>query len=234
MKKTKPTPKSARKPKSIATSIYFLLDRSGSMGSCITETISGFNAYVTEMEKKCKGQPVRFCLTQFDSQGIDDVFGIVKLADVPKLTRETYQPRGGTPLYDAMGKTIHKAAGNKDGNVLFVTLTDGEENQSSEYSLQALQSLIKDKESKGWTFAHIGMGIGGWSGLQNIAQGTQSASNILRTKTGGKGAQKAYAAMAGSTSAYMARAAKLSISGQAIGCSVDFFAGNKDDEQDNE
>lgn len=159
------------------TLVAFLLDRSGSMASCQQETISGFNGYLDGL----KGD-MRFTLTQFDSQGIDIIHDAVPLKEVKKLTSETYVPRGGTPLYDAIGKTVRATEEKSKGcNVLFVTLTDGEENSSSEWNKDTIQNLIKEMEGKGWTFAHIGVGVDGFAATQSYSVGTQSASNVLRS-----------------------------------------------------
>jgi len=163
------------------TLVAFLLDRSGSMESCKQETITGFNGYLNGL----KGSEMRFTLTQFDTQGIDIIHDAVALKDVRKLTESTYVPRGGTPLYDAIGRTVRATeAAAKDCNVLFVTLTDGEENSSREWNKSTIQSLIKEMEGKGWTFAHIGVGVDGFAATQSYSAGTQSASNVLRSEVG--------------------------------------------------
>lgn len=175
----KPTPKS--EPKNKPTLVAFLLDRSGSMKACQDETISGFNAYVDQLEKD-QTDGARFTLTQFDTQGIDIVHNAVPLKKVARLDQKTYVPRGGTPLYDALGRTINatmKQAGTKF-KVLFVTLTDGEENSSREFDLEQIQKLIKEMEDKyAWTFAHIGVGAEGWAATRKYAFGTQSVTNVL-------------------------------------------------------
>lgn len=159
------------------TLVAFLLDRSGSMASCQQETISGFNGYLDGL----KGD-MKFTLTQFDSQGIDIIHDAVPIKEVKKLTSSTYVPRGGTPLYDAIGKTVRATEEKAKGhNVLFVTLTDGEENSSSEWNKDTIQKLIKEMEGKGWTFAHIGVGMDGFSATQSYSAGTQSASNVMHS-----------------------------------------------------
>jgi uncharacterized protein YegL len=182
------------------TLVAFLLDRSGSMSSCQHETITGFNGYLDGL----KGDPnMRFTLTQFDSQGIDIIHDGVALKDVQKLTKETYVPRGNTPLYDAIGKTVRATESKaKDCNVLFVTLTDGEENSSSEWNENTVKSLIKEMEGKGWTFAHIGVGADGFAATSKYAAGTSSASNVMRSAVGDSAGR--FKSMARATVAYCA------------------------------
>lgn len=178
----------------------FLLDRTGSMATVKDETIGGFNGYLDELLKKPESRQIRFSLTQFDSLSIDQVHDCVPLAQVDKLTDKTFVPRGNTPLYDAIGKTIRaiqqKANGDK---VLFVTLTDGEENASSEWTQDTVKELIKKRERKDkWTFSYIGVGPDAWAANERLASGTIGASNVLRA-TRGKNTKKAYGLMASAT-----------------------------------
>jgi uncharacterized protein YegL len=221
MKKTKTETKSGNQP----TLVAFLLDRSGSMESCAQETIKGFNGYIDELAKGDKSGSV-FTLTQFDSQGIDIVHDAVKLGNVDHLNTRTFVPRGGTPLYDAIGKTI-RATQEKAGKkfkVLFVTLTDGMENASSEWNSTTIKALMKKQEDDHhWTFAHIGVGLAGWAAADHLAQGTRSISNV--SKVSGKNAGKAFMATATASLRYMSSG----ISGQSV-CSNLYSQDEKLDE----
>jgi Mg-chelatase subunit ChlD len=184
------------------TLVAFLLDRTGSMAGCIEETIRGFNGYIKTLKEKSAGE-MRFTLTQFDTTSIDVVHNAVKLSEVKELTHETYQPRAMTPLYDAIGKTIRATeseAGDKY-KVLFVTLTDGQENASTEFKKDSINGLIKQMEGKGWTFAYVGIGLEGFGAVSQIAMDTVGASNVLRSSH--KNTDKTYARMASSAIAYM-------------------------------
>ena len=85
--------------------VSFLIDRSGSMKPLVLDVVGGFNEFITkqrELNGKCT-----LTLVQFDSQ---DPFEVVHDAagidQVPDLTRDKYQPRGLTPLLDALGMLI--------------------------------------------------------------------------------------------------------------------------------
>jgi hypothetical protein len=105
-------------------------------------------------------------LVQFDSHDPHEVLAeALPIADVARLTSESFAPRGGTPLYDAMGHTIADATihsegrrcnGEPDEEILFVTFTDGQENQSREYNRATLFDLVKKREENGWTFVYLG------------------------------------------------------------------------------
>lgn len=195
------------------------------MQTCATETISGFNGFVETLKKGETGKN-RFTLTQFDSQGIDVLHDAVPLAKVMKLDSETFKPRGNTPLHDAIGRTIkatEKQAGAKY-KVLFVTLTDGMENASSEWNDVSIKNLIKEKEDKDkWTFAHIGVGVGGWAATNKLAQGTQSVSNFVHVTP--QNVKKAFGATASAARSYM----RCAVSGQSV--SAAFYAGHKEEDE---
>ncbi len=149
--------------------VALLLDRSGSMSANKIETISAVNSYIDKTKEKFKG---RFVLTQFDSESIDIVHD-GKIKDVEHLTNESYQPRGMTPLLDAIGKTLE--AFNTDGfeNIVFVIMTDGAENHSREYKLEAIRAKIEEKRSIGWQVSYLGTNVDAFheAGQLGIAQG---------------------------------------------------------------
>src|SRR5207253_953347 len=77
-------------------------------------------------------------------------------------TASDFEPRGTTPLYDAIGRSVTLAQGRActpDGSneqPLVVVLTDGLENASHEYTHAQIFDLIKAKESAGWIFTYLG------------------------------------------------------------------------------
>lgn len=157
-----PVKKAAKKssPKSVASGsilINFVLDKSGSMATCLNDTIGGFNTYIDELKRDTKSK-YSFSLTLFDTN-FENRHVAVDLSTVPSLTKSTYVPNGGTALFDAIGRTVSavEAKGTKHDKVLTVILTDGEENSSKEYSLKKVKELIERKESEGnWTFVFLG------------------------------------------------------------------------------
>jgi Mg-chelatase subunit ChlD len=144
--------------------IYFLLDRSGSMESIADDVIGGFNSFLAA--QRSDGPDALMTLTQFDSQDAHEVLcDSVTINEVADLTPRSFIPRGGTPLYDAMGHLIADAtiraekratSGLPSEAILCVTFTDGEENQSREYTRDKIFELIKKREDKGWSFAYLG------------------------------------------------------------------------------
>jgi len=130
-------------------SIVFLLDRSGSMESTWDDTIGGFNACMDD-QKALGGN---LTLIQFDHE-IVETYTKVNLADVVPLTRETYKPRGGTALLDAIGHAMKKTWSGPAPTVII--LTDGHENQSRTFTKAHIKDLIAQRTADGWTFIYLG------------------------------------------------------------------------------
>lgn len=208
------------------TLVAFLLDRTGSMASVKQETIGGFNGYLDELLKKRESKDITFHFTQFDTLSVDVVHDCVPLNKVDRLTAKTYEPRASTPLYDAIGTTIRNIETKANAHkVLFVVLTDGEENSSSEWNEKTIKALIKEKEDKDkWTFSYIGVGPEAWAANARLSSGTQGFSNNLRA-TRGKNTVKAYACMASATVARCSTAG-----GQSMGNLYQGKHLDKDDE----
>jgi len=144
--------------------ISVVLDRSGSMESVRQATIDGFNEFI-EGQKNVPGD-ANVTLIQFDTENSWElVFEGKPVKQAPKLTIETYKPRGGTPLHDALGHTIvdlgEKLSKIKEhdrpGKVIIVVMTDGLENSSTKYTSSKLAEMIKhQREVYKWEFVFLG------------------------------------------------------------------------------
>ena len=130
-------------------SVYCVIDRSGSMQACKTDTIGGFNAFLEEQDPE-----TIININLFDHEYKELYSGLVK--DAPKLSEKTFVPRGNTALLDAIGKTIKKADGaGASGTPIIVILTDGDENSSHEYNKLHIKDLIEDRTKLGWNFVFL-------------------------------------------------------------------------------
>jgi uncharacterized protein YegL len=99
-----------------------------------------------------------------------DWFGYHKFIDhkdlneVAELTAADYTPNGGTPLLDAFCKAIREAEAfintlneaEKPGRVIYVSLTDGEENTSRNNSNEDLAKLIEEVQAKNRQVIYLG------------------------------------------------------------------------------
>lgn len=147
------------------TYISCVIDRSGSMQTMGCEVVNGFNAFIHEQQeaKKCEsGEEAGdafVSLITFDNK-IEIVHDGIKLDDVPLATSKTFQPRGATALFDAIGQTIEmtqkKAKVNGCDKVIIVILTDGQENASKNWNNVRLKKTIKLMEDKhNWDFVFL-------------------------------------------------------------------------------
>ena len=114
----------------------FILDRSGSMETCWTDTIGGFNSFLAD--QKATGGTLT--LIQFDHEYLES-YKRKAIDDVEPLTTETYKPRGSTALLDAIGQTIKNWGGEAAPSI--VILTDGQENSSRKYTNNHIKDLIR-------------------------------------------------------------------------------------------
>jgi hypothetical protein len=142
--------------------VNVILDRSGSMQSSQKRTIDGYNEFVNGL-KADAATKYKISLTQFDSPADGPELTVTylekPLAEVPVLTMESYQPRGSTPLYDAVGECVRRVPNSSGVGVMTVIITDGMENASREFSQASVRDLIKQKESDGWKFVFLGANI---------------------------------------------------------------------------
>ena len=147
------------------TELVFILDKSGSMGGLEKDTIGGYNS----MLEKQKAVPGECLITTvlFDND-YELLHDRIDIRAVSPITEKEYAVGGSTALLDAIGRTIHKI-GNAQMNtaddyraekVMFVIITDGEENSSREYSAEKVKAQIqRQKEKYDWEFIFLGANI---------------------------------------------------------------------------
>lgn len=143
--------------------IVVVLDRSGSMNAVRSDTIGGFNAFVSDQKSNVVGE-IKLSLIQFDDQ-YEIVYNGKQVKDVPLLTEDTFVPRGMTALLDAVGKSINEVGARlaktpeleRPSLLVFVILTDGQENASKEFKLSQVKEMIKHQTEKySWQFVFLG------------------------------------------------------------------------------
>lgn len=148
------------------THLYVLLDRSGSMAAIKPEVIEGFNGFLVGQQRS--GADARLTLVQFDTiNPAETVIDDIPIAEVRPLAWHDFEPRGGTPLLDATGMLIGRArmrselraAEGRAEDVVFVTITDGEENASRELTRHRLKAILAEREQAGWTFVYLSAGL---------------------------------------------------------------------------
>ena len=134
------------------TEIIVLLDRSGSMKKIAKETVEGFNTFLDE-QKNSEGEAF-LTLIQFDDRYEVDYRSIPVKEASDLILNETYVPRGSTALYESVGRTINEL--DTDRDVVFVIITDGQDNIKSEYKVEAIKKMITTlQDDNGWKFLFL-------------------------------------------------------------------------------
>lgn len=177
------------------TLIAALVDRSASMATSKTATEKGFNELIKDQAKQ-EGTAV-VTLAQFDdnshrSANRFGVFGgnqigrfgvggvhthaeiapvpefIYKFQDITSVPKLKIEPRGNTPLLDAIGEFVTQVGKDlakmreqdRPDTVILAILTDGEENVSRTWTEEKVKALIKQQEDVyKWTFMFLGSNI---------------------------------------------------------------------------
>lgn len=140
------------------THIALVADRSGSMSMIREDAEGAINEFLREQKKV----PGRATLTfvQFDDE-YEVVHENVDLQGVPAYN---LRPRGVTALLDAVGRTINnvgeRLAGltedERPGTVVFVIVTDGMENASTEFNWdQVKESIERQTNDYAWRFVFL-------------------------------------------------------------------------------
>jgi hypothetical protein len=144
------------------THITLVVDRSGSMGSILTDAQGGINHFIDE--NKLVPEDCTFTLYQFDDQ-----FEKVYSGDIQNIPAYVLYPRNSTALLDAQWRAINETgeflAGmpedERPSKVIFLTVTDGFENASTELVGPEGYARLKAKIEEQthiykWEFVYIG------------------------------------------------------------------------------
>ena len=176
--------------------MVLILDKSGSMSGLESDTIGGFNSMIDKQKEAGVDAKVTTVLFDTHFKTLHDRADIKK---VEKLTSKDYVASGNTALLDAVGDTINKISKVEDiyaknRAVLFVIVTDGQENSSKEYSKAQIKKMISDKQEKyDWEFIFLGANIDAVSEAQSLGiKGT----NAVKYKNSSEGVQKNFEAAA--------------------------------------
>lgn len=147
------------------TELVLILDKSGSMTGLENDTIGGFNSMLRK-QKAVDGE-CRITTVLFDNN-YELLHDRIDINAVNPISSKEYVIGGSTALYDAVGKTIRKidnvqkntAKDYRAETVMFVIITDGEENSSREYSSGQIKEMIAAKKTESnWEFIFLGANI---------------------------------------------------------------------------
>ena len=187
------------------TEIIVILDRSGSMRKIAPDMVEGFNTFLNEQKNSEDAGEAFITLVQFDDRYEVD-YRSIPVNKAPELILdETYIPRGKTALYESIGKTIQELKTDRD--VVFVVITDGQDNVRSEFKVEAIKKMIDSlQEEEGWKFLFLGanqdaFAEGGKLGVKKSQSMSYAAS--------GSGIQSTFHAVSGNLKKYRSSKAGL-------------------------
>lgn len=198
---------------------FILLDRSGSMRDLWREAISSVNGYVSKLATDKVDTGVT--LVVFDAPATVLDFSVIRDRIIPStwhaVEPKEAEPRGWTPLNDAIGKIVDLAKAGKYDKVAIIIMTDGQENASRELSVEQAKRLLDDCRALGWQVIFLG------ANFDNVAQAASyntQARNTVRTSAVNLGATMG--AMASKRAVYG------TATGQAATQSMDFSEEEKE------
>jgi hypothetical protein len=152
------------------THIHVVLDSSGSMLTIKKDTIGGFNSFLQGQKETAKDGDT-FTFVKFSSAGYNQspytfAYKNADIKTVHELTEKTFIPSGGTALIQTLvdsikdlGVFLHSLPeSQKPSKVIFVIITDGEENSSpATYSKVQVNALISEHTNIWkWEFIFLG------------------------------------------------------------------------------
>lgn len=180
------------------TDITVVMDRSGSMADTKGDAEKGLNFFVSE-QKKQPGD-ARFTLVQFDTE-YEFVHRAIPILEVPPLT---LMPRGSTALLDAVGRAITETGERlkavpeteRPGLVVFVIVTDGQENASREFTRVQIKSMVEHQQAAyQWQFMFLGANQDAFAEAGSLGIAAGGTANVAVARM-----DSAYGASASNTS----------------------------------
>lgn len=186
------------------TELIFIIDKSGSMSGMEEDTIGGFNSMLNKL--KTESIPCRLSTVMFNEKS-KLIHDRININEVTPLTMDDYEPGGMTALVDTTVKSIKKIIKvqketpeqHRAEKVIFVIITDGQENSSWQYTANDMRSLILNEEEKyGWEFVFLGANIDAIKTAENYGIRSRRSANYVPD---GKGSRLNYKAIADFVSA---------------------------------
>lgn len=137
-----------------------ILDASGSMESKRKETLEGLRTLLSQIKEDAikDKRKVKTSTIIVEFSDYDNIKTLVNEEDSSKLDVEViekYRPNGGTALFDAIGYGFRKLPLGQD-NVFINIFTDGEENDSKEFSGAIIKDFITMARDRNWAVTFMG------------------------------------------------------------------------------
>ncbi len=194
--------------------LHVVLDISTSMKARWPQTISGLNEYIDSLRQD--PNPCKVTITKFGQEyEVQDLYTDAGLDDIKKFDAKAFYPNGqGTALWGAVGLSLKKI--NTTEPVLFVVITDGEENCSHTYTSESVNKLIEERQKLGnYTFAYLGVDKAAWGQEAQVHAFAASSHNVAAHDYGAS----TYHTLSTSTAGYRSTMAHNSMRGMAMNVS---------------
>ena len=150
--------KSVKKDKATIHIIH-ILDASSSMyGDKFHAAKSGMDEELTTIQSEKDAINYTYTVVEFGSR--NNIKTIIDKKDAKSLSINQiplFLPSGRTALYDAIGYALANFKCEKEDKVIVKIFTDGEENNSCNYSGKTVKELIASKEAEGWVITFVGI-----------------------------------------------------------------------------
>ena len=144
---------------------HYIIDQSGSMSDCHKITVKCINEQFTTLKNLAndeKNQEFKASL-HFFNDNLKTKVNKQLASNLIKLQLNDYCPNGNTALHDAIGiiasaERLNSAnlVLNGKKKVVFVIITDGQENFSVLYNRENIRNLIHEMQNEGYIFMFLG------------------------------------------------------------------------------
>lgn len=206
-----------------------ILDESGSMDDIRQEALNGVNETIHTIRREQQENPddcQMFSFVTFDQyySNYSEIRLIVdneKIENVVDIEPEQYKPRGMTPLYDAMGKSITalRELVKEGDHVLVTVVTDGYENASHIYTAGQIKEMVDTLSAKGWVFTYIGANQNSERTAKTI--GIKSTMDFEASR---RGSELMFKKMCSSNREFYKKVRYSKLTGEAVNFEEDFFS----------
>lgn len=164
-----------------------VLDRSGSMTPIAYATIDALNGFLAK--QRVLPGVLRVTLADFDSQEpFRIVADAIPVAEMLDLTPTDYEPRGATPLFDAIGRAIERcdarAQADAEEDQVLVIITDGLENASTDFDGPKIAALLEARQEAGWAVLFLGANQDSFATGSQLGMHGGNVRNFAATSSG--------------------------------------------------
>ena len=140
--------------------IIFIIDKSNSCKEVVPSTIKAIDNLIRKERRNCYPTKISIILFNHTYQVICD------RQDIKNVYEFCYKASGGTALYDTLCNNLYaikerqlKSKDVDSNKTIVVIMTDGEDNESVNYSLMDARKCILECKSIGWKFIFLGANI---------------------------------------------------------------------------